>query len=109
MKLEKIIFLSFLFLLFSAKTTLGQETAPLKTFDFEVSVNKLKTQGQVDEIVNALNVLKGVQNCEMILREYKLTFSCTNHDMEKYKVMDRLKVILLESGVEIVKVKRTEQ
>ena len=86
----------------------AQEEAPLRTFEYNISLNKLKTEGQAEQIKQEVQSLPGIKNCELILIEYNLRFNCTNHDMTKYLVMDRVKTIILQNGAEIVKTNRTE-
>ncbi|UKN00829.1 hypothetical protein K6119_13930 [Paracrocinitomix mangrovi] len=87
----------------------AQEKAPLKTFEFSISLNKLKTQEQAQSIQQEVSTLKGVKDCGLVLVEYNLTFSCTNHDMNDYMILDRVKVIVVENGAEIVKINRKER
>jgi hypothetical protein len=101
-------FLLVAFMLFAINLTAQQEEAPLRTFEYQISLNKLKTEGQSDQIKQEVASLSGVKNCELILIEYNLTFRCTNHDMTRYLVMDRVKTIILENGAEIVKTNRKE-
>lgn len=98
-----------LFILALASTSFGQEVAPLKTFDFSISINKLKTQEQADLIKSEISLIPGVKNCALILTDYELTFSTTNHDMSRYQIMDRIKAILIENGSEIVTINREEK
>ncbi|MGV6862023.1 MAG: hypothetical protein ACWA41_09640 [Putridiphycobacter sp.] len=93
-------------LIFSANQIFGQEQAPLKTFQFTVSVNHLKTQEQADKIVEKMNEVKGVENCSLILTEYVLTFTCTNHNLEKYQIIDMMKQIFVEEDAGIVLINR---
>ena len=94
---------------FAVNNVTAQEVAPLKTFHYEVSINKLKTESQAQAIKNEVSKISGVQNCDLILIEYNLTFSCTNHDMTRYQVMDKVKVAIVSNGSEIVNIKRTEE
>ena len=100
--------LSLVFMVLMTSKAFTQEQAPVKTFDFTISLNKLKTQDQADEIRNAVSHLPGVKNCGLILTSYELTFSCTNHDMNEYLIIDRVKAIILEHGAEIDKINRRE-
>ena len=84
----------------------SQEQAPLKTFEFTVSVNHLKTQAQADKVVAKMNQIKGVSNCNLILTEYTLTFQCTNYNLEKYQIIDMMKQIFLEEDAEIMTINR---
>lgn len=102
---KAFLLVAFLLLAFNSS---AQEEAPLRTFEYQISLNKLKTEGQSDQIKEEVSRLKGVKNCELILIEYSLTFRCTNHDMKKYLVMDRVKTIILKNGAEIVKTNRKE-
>jgi hypothetical protein len=92
---------------FMAANLYAQEKAPLKHFEYDISLNKLKTQNQADLIKNEVSLLKGVKNCELILIEYNLYFECSNHKMTSEKIMDRVKLIILSNGSEIVNIKRT--
>ena len=96
----------FLFIAFQSS---AQETAPLKNFEYNISLNRLKTQGQADQIKEEVSLLPGVKNCDLILIEYNIHFECTNHDMTNHIVMDRVKAIILENGSEIINIKRTEK
>lgn len=102
------VFLFVAFLLF-AFSTKAQEVAPLKTFDYQISLNKLKTENQAQLIKSEVSKIQGVKSCELVLIEYNLTFSCTNHDMERYSVMDLVKEVVVSNGSEIVNIKRTQQ
>ncbi len=104
MKIYKILFL-FVAVLY-ASATFSQEQAPLKVFEFSVSVDHLKTQEQADRIVSKMNQINGVENCSLILTDYTLTFQCTNHDMEKYMIIDMMKQIFIEENAEIVIINR---
>ncbi|HIP37440.1 MAG TPA: hypothetical protein EYG85_11360 [Crocinitomix sp.] len=83
-----------------------QEQAPLKTFEFTISVNHLKTQEQSDRIVTKMNQIKGVDNCHLILTDYVLSFQCTNHNLEKYQIIDMMKQIFIEENAEIISINR---
>lgn len=98
--------MAFLLFAFNSK---AQEVAPLKTFDYQISLNKLKTENQAQLIKSEVAKIQGVKNCELILIDYNLTFSCTNHDMERYSVMDLVKTVIVSNGSEIVTIKRTLQ
>lgn len=89
--------------------TYAQEQAPLKNFEFTISLNKLKTEQQALDIKNEVRQLPGVKNCELILINYQLTFGCTNHDMNSYSIIDRIKAVVVENGAEIVTINRTEK
>jgi hypothetical protein len=104
---NSILLLMFLFI--SLGVTYGQEKAPLKTFQFEISINKLKTEQQASDIRTEVSKLPGVKDCQLVLIEYSLEFSCTNHDMNDHKIIDRVKAIVSENGAEIIKINRTER
>ncbi len=89
-----------------ASITFSQEQAPLKTFEFSVSVNHLKTQEQADRIVSKMNQVRGVKNCSLVLTDYTLTFQCTNYDMQTYMIIDVMKQIFIEENAEIVLINR---
>ncbi|MFT4600656.1 MAG: hypothetical protein ACI857_000832 [Arenicella sp.] len=99
-----ILLLTFLFI---GLQSFGQEKAPLKHFEYNINLNRLKTQGQASQIKEEVSLLPGVKNCELILIEYNLHFQCSNHDMMSYNVMDRVKAVIVENGSEIVNIKRT--
>jgi hypothetical protein len=103
-------FRAILLLVFLFATTISfcQEKAPLKQFEYNISLNKLKTEAQAEQIKDAVSLLPGVKDCELILIEYNLHFECSNHDMTANQVMDRVKTVILQNGSEIVKIKRTE-
>ena len=84
------------------------EQAPLREFTFNVSVSHLKTQDQVDHVLVALSKLNGVSNEKFVLTDYALSFTASNHDMQKHALMDSLKAILSVEGIEIVKIERKE-
>ncbi|MCB9224592.1 MAG: hypothetical protein R2780_10015 [Crocinitomicaceae bacterium] len=98
-----------LFLFFSVGVSFGQEEVPLKTFEFNISLNKLKTEQQAADIRNEVGNLPGVKECQLVLIEYNLKFICTNHDMVEHKIIDRIKAIVVELGAEIVNINRTER
>lgn len=85
----------------------AQEEAPLKTFHYSISLNHLKTEAQATIVKERVSNLEGVIDCSLILINYELTFSCTNHDMTKFNLMERIKEIILKEGVEIVLINRT--
>ncbi|MBD3639289.1 MAG: hypothetical protein HUJ25_18170 [Crocinitomicaceae bacterium] len=97
-----------LFFLFSVFNTTAQEEAPLKTFEFSISINKLKTEQQASDIRTEVKSLPGIKDCQLVLTDYTLIFSCTNHDLYDYLIMDRIKAIIVENGAEIVNVNRKE-
>ena len=84
------------------------EEGPLKNLRFTVSVSHLKTQAQVDHVLESLSTLEGVENERFILTDYKLSFSTTNYAMKKHMVVDSLKAILSEEGIEIEKIEQKE-
>lgn len=96
-------------LFLSIGITYGQEKAPLKTFQFEISINKLKTEQQASDIKTEVSKLPGVNDCQLVLIEYMLKFTCTNHNMNDYLIIDRVKAIVIENGAEIVKINRSEK
>lgn len=96
-------------LFLSIGMTYGQEKAPLKTFQFEISINKLKTEQQASDIKTEVSKLPGVNDCQLVLIEYMLKFTCTNHNMNDYLIIDRVKAIVIENGAEIVKINRSEK
>jgi hypothetical protein len=94
-----------LFVLY-AGITYSQEKAPLKTYEFNISLNHLKTQDQADKIVAKMQQVKGVRQCSLQLVDYQLVFKCTNEDMNKYQIIDIMKQILTEEGAEVVTINR---
>lgn len=105
-KLNGILLLFFFAL---ATNATAQEVAPLKTFDYHISLNKLKTDAQAQNIQLEVSKITGVKNAELILINYALTFSCTNHDMTRYAVMDKVKTVIVSNGSEIVNIERTQR
>lgn len=107
---KRIILPGILALLFLCAniSAFSQEEVPVKTFEFSISINKLKTESQANAIQNEVALLPGVKNCELILINYLLTFSCTNHAMKEFNVMDRIKAIIVSHGAEIVQIERRE-
>lgn len=105
---KKLNLLLLLFLFFTVNNLTAQEVAPLKTFHYEVSLNQLKTESQAQAIKSQVSKISGVQNCELVLIEYNLSFTCTNHDMTRYQIMDEVKVAIVSNGSEIVNIQRTE-
>lgn len=93
-------------LFFCAHITFSQEVAPLKTFEFSIGINQLKTQSQADQIVQKIEQVKGVKNCSLVLIDYTLTFECTNHDLNTYNIMDVVKQIVHEEGSAITVINR---
>ena len=104
MKLLKLMFLCALF--FFITPSFSQEVAPLKTFEFSIGINKLKTQIQADKIIRKIEQIRGVKNCSLVLIDYILKFECTNHDMNSSGVLDVIKQILTEEGSEITTINR---
>ncbi len=90
-------------------TSFSQEEAPLKVFNYSISLNALKTETQASNIRVNVTKIDGVKNCQLILTDYQLTFTCTNHDMKRYEVMSLVKAIIIAEGVEIVLINRTEE
>lgn len=103
-KLNGILLLLFFIV---ATNSISQEVAPLKTFEYKIGLNKLKTQDQADLIRTEVSKISGVKNCELILINYELTFTCTNHDMTRYQVMDNIKRAIVKNGSEVVNIERT--
>lgn len=86
----------------------AQEIAPEIQFDYDIHVSHLKTQEQVDAVINEVNTIEGVSELSFILTEYSLEFKCSNHDISKHLIIDRIKAILLKNGIEIVLVERNK-
>ena len=103
------VFVFMLFCVLLTSVSFGQEQAPLKQFHFDVSINNLKTEQQAEAIKSALSKVEGVANCELVLIEYELRFDCSNHDMNRFHIIDQMKAIVSENGAEIIHVKRTEK
>lgn len=97
-----------LLLTIMASNSWGQEQAPRKTFEFTISINQLKTQEQANQIKSEVTEIEGVQSCELVLIEYELVFTCTNHDMNRYLIMDKVKAVIVSNGSEIIKINRRE-
>lgn len=95
------------FLCFFGLNVAAQEVAPEKTFEFTIGLNKLKTQEQADNIRNEVALLPGVKNCELELTTYVLVFECTNHDMDKHLIIDRVKEVIINNGSELTIINRT--
>jgi len=95
-----------IFCFFGLNAGAQQETAPEKTFEFTIGLNKLKTQEQADNIRNEVSLLPGVKSCELELTTYVLVFSCTNHDMNNELILDRVKEIILSNGSELTVINR---
>ena len=93
-------------LTFCASITYSQEVAPLKTFKFTIGVDHLKTQNQADKITEKVNKIRGINNASLVLINYQLVFNCTNHDMEKYLVIDAVKAIINEEGANLTTINR---
>ena len=93
-------------LMLCASITFSQEVAPLKTFKYTIGVDHLKTEQQANNIANKVNKIKGINNASLVLIDYKLIFECTNHNMEKNSVMDIVKQIILEEGVNLTTINR---
>lgn len=102
-----IAFLAF-FIMF-VSSSFAQETAPLRTFKFNISITSLKTEDQAKSIQEAVSKLPGVRQSELILINYELNFEVTNHDLDKNQIIDKVKQIILENGAEIVKINRSEK
>lgn len=86
----------------------AQEVAPEVLFDYDIRVSHLKTQEQVDAVLDEVSALAGVSELQFILTDYTLEFQCTNHDISKHLIIDRIKAILLKNGIEIVLVERVK-
>ena len=104
-----ILLISLLAIAVSTNSYGQKEEAPLKTFEFSISVNQLKTEEQANHIQSDISAVPGVKNCELVLTRYELTFTCTNYDMNQYQIIDRVKAIIIENGSEIVTINRKEQ
>ena len=98
----------FLCLLCFAQFSVAQEEAPVKIFNYTISLSHLKTESQASIIQEEVSKIDGVSNCKLILTEYSLSFTCSNHDMSKYFVMDRVKEIISREGVQIVIINRAD-
>lgn len=108
MKLKNSYAFSLVVFLLFAFNGSAQEEAPLRTFEYNISITRLKTESQAEQIKQEISSLKGIKDCKLVLIEYNISFKCTNHDMTKYLVMDRVKTIILQNGAEIVTTNRTE-
>ena len=108
MKRPCTLLFSFFVLLFTS-VSFGQEEAPLKTFEFTISVNQLKTEEQANKIKSEVQEIPGVTEAELVLINYELTFSCTNHDMNRYLIMDKVKDVIVSNGSEIITINRREK
>ena len=104
--MNKIKLMLTIALFFCAHITFSQEVAPLKTFEFSIGINQLKTQEQADNIVRKIEQIKGIDNCSLILIEYTLVFQCTNHDLQNNLVIDVVKQIIIEEGADITIINR---
>lgn len=89
-------------------TSIAQEQAPIKKFEYSISLNQLKTESQAKEILNEVRVLPQIQNCQLEFTSYLLIFQCTNHAILEHQLMDRIKAIVVSHGAEIVKIDRKE-
>ena len=58
--------------------------------------------------MESLSKLEGVENERFILTDYQLSFSTTNHAIQKHSLIDGLKAILSEEGIQIEKIERKE-
>ena len=87
----------------------AQEKAPLKNFEFAISINKLKTEDQAKKIESEVSDIPGVKNSELVLVDYELTFECTNHALNDYLILDRVKEIIISNGSEIITINRREK
>lgn len=97
------------FALFLSTIGYSQEEAPLKTFEFTITVNKLKTQDQANNITTEVKAIPGIKNAELVLINYELTFDCSNHDMNRYAIMDQVKEVIVRNGAEIITINRREK
>lgn len=104
MKTIKVLLFGLIFI--CGNYSFSQEVAPEKTFEFSIGINKLKTQIQADKIVSEIQKIRGIENCSLVLIDYKLIFECTNHDMTKNGIIDVVKQIIIEEGSEITTIKR---
>ena len=84
------------------------EIAPLRNYQFDIEVSHLKTQSQVDHVNTKLQEIETIENLNFQLIDYKLTFRTTNHALVDDKIIDRVKEILNEEGIQIENLKRTE-
>jgi hypothetical protein len=89
-----------------AHESFSQEVAPLKTFEFSIGINQLKTQDQANLIIDKVDQISGVTNCSLVLIDYVLVFQCTNHDLSTYNIMDIVKQVVLEEGADITIINR---
>ncbi len=101
--------LAFLLVLFNAHTGYSQEEAPVKNFEYSIDVDHLKTDEQAQAIANQVNAIEGVENCSLVLIEYKLVFHTTNHAIENTDVLAAVKEVVLRNNAQIVKINRKEE
>lgn len=101
--------LAFLLVLFNAQTGYSQEEAPVKNFEYSIDVDHLKTDEQAQAIANQVNAIEGVENCTLVLIEYKLVFHTTNHAIENTDVLAAVKEVVLRNNAQIVKINRKEE
>lgn len=83
------------------KISFSQEIVPLKLIRFSIDVNQLKTTEQVESILTEMNNLSGIRDCELILTNYLLEFTCSNYDLKEYQLVEKTKLILNNLGVSI--------
>jgi len=101
--------LAVLLVLFNSQAAYSQEEAPIKTFEYSIDVDHLKTDEQAQAIADQVNAIEGVENCSLVLIEYKLVFHTTNHAIEKDDILAEVKEVVLRNNAQIVKINRKEE
>lgn len=89
--------------------TSQQEETPLKNFEYQISVDHLKTDTQAQKIADEINAIEGVENCSLILINYMLVFHTSNHALENADILSKVKEIVYRNNAQIVKINRKEE
>jgi len=84
-------------------TALSQETPPARITTYQVELNALKHQFQVDGIQNAVLKIDHVTSCHLNWNEYRLTFVVEEGNERGNFPMEKLKEIILENNAQLVK------
>jgi hypothetical protein len=101
--------LAVLLVLFNSQVGYSQEEAPIKNFEYSIDVDHLKTDEQAQAIADQVNAIEGIENCSLVLIEYKLVFHTTNQAIENADVLAEVKEVVLRNNAQIVKINRKEE
>lgn len=90
-------------------TSIAQETAPVKAFDYTLSLTGIKTEAKAENVEQQIiDNIQGIAAVELVFLEYKLYFSTTNRAMQEYAIMQEIKNVLSRNKVEIQRIIKKE-